>query len=102
VAGTRGSLWIDGADVWLADRDGARVVPVPDDLALPPGPPPAEGAGRFTHLELGPYTRLCERLREAILGDGHAEGAATFADGVACMEVLDAARAAARAHQGSP
>jgi predicted dehydrogenase len=104
VAGTRGSLWLDGTDVWLADREGARVVPAPADLALPPGPPPAEGAGRFTHLELGPYTRLCERVRDAALGDGDAAatGAATFADGVACMEVLDAARSAARAYQGSP
>jgi predicted dehydrogenase len=97
VAGTRGSLWIDGTDVWLADRDGARVAPVPPDLALPPGPAPTEGAGRFTHLELGPYTRLCERVRDAIRGSGEVPGAATFADGVACMEILDAARAAAAA-----
>jgi predicted dehydrogenase len=101
VAGTRGSLWLDGTDVWLADRSGARVVPVPPDLQLPQGPAPVEGAGRFTHLELGPYTRLCERVGEAIRSDGVVAGAATFADGVACMEVLDAAWVAS-AHHGSP
>jgi len=98
VAGTDGSLWTEGDAVWLADRDGERVLAVPDDLV----PPAAPGASddprhRFTHLELGPYTRLCEVLRAAV--DGRPVEAAvpvpTFADGVACMEVLDAIRASA-------
>ena len=42
---------------------------VPDDLALPG----AAGASddprhRYTHLELGPYTRLCEALRAGVEG----------------------------------
>ena len=64
---------------------------------------PAGGATdpreRFTHLELSPYTRMCETLRAAI--DGHPApspvAAATFADGVAEMAVLDAIRTSAAA-----
>ncbi len=99
VAGTLGTVWIDDTDVWLADRSGTRIVGVPADLVLAPGPPPAPGAQRFSHLELMPYTRLCERVREAIeQGSTVADGAASFADGVAVMKVLDDARA----YQASP
>ncbi len=93
VAGTAGSLWLDGSDVWLADRSGARIVDVPADLRLPSGPPPTTGAHQFSHLELMPYTRLCERMRDAIeTGTTTVAGAASFADGVAVMTILDAAR----------
>lgn len=99
VAGTEGTLWLEGADVWLADRQGKRQLPVPADLQLPP-PPPAESDDprkRFSHYELGPYIRLCETLRAAL--DGRTPSSAvpppTFADGVAAMEVLDAIRASA-------
>jgi len=100
VAGTDGTLWTEGEAVWLADRSGSRVLPVPDDLTLPPAPAESgDPRHRFTHLELGPYTRLCEVLRAAV--DGRPAGAAvpvpTFSDGVACMEVLDAIRASASA-----
>ena len=100
VAGTDGSLWAEGDTVWLADRAGERVLPVLDDLAPEPAPPESDDPRhRFTHLELGPYTRLCSVLRAA--ADGRAPEAAvpipTFADGVACMEVLDAIRASAAA-----
>ena len=100
VAGTAGSLWTEGDAVWLADRDGTRQLPVPDDLALPGAPEESDDPRhRFTHLELGPYTRLCEVLRAGV--DGRAIDAPvsvpTFADGVACMEVLDAIRASAAA-----
>jgi len=100
VAGTDGSLWTEGDAVWLADRAGERVLPVPDDLVPPAAPGERDDPRlRFTHLELGPYTRLCEVLRAAV--DGRPVEAAvavpTFADGVACMEVLDAIRASAAA-----
>lgn len=100
VAGTDGTLWVDGATVWLADRSGTRALPVPDDLVLPAAPAESDDPRhRFTHLELGPYTRLCEVLRAAV--DGRAVTAAvavpTFADGAACMEVLDAIRSSAAA-----
>lgn len=101
VAGTHGSMWLDGSDLWLADRSGARIVEVPGDLALPPGPQPVVGAHQFSHLELMPYTRLCARVRDAITsGSTAVAGAATFADGVAVMEILDRARSLS--HQGSP
>jgi predicted dehydrogenase len=96
VAGTNGTLWLDGTDVWLADTDGSRRLPVPPDLELPPPPPTSDDPReRFSHLETGPYTRLCEVLRAAV--DGRplpdAVPVPTFADGVACMRVLDAVRA---------
>jgi predicted dehydrogenase len=92
VAGTSGTVSIEGNNVWLADRDGRRRLPVPDDLRLPE-PPTVSGdpRERYTHLELGPYTRLCEALR-----DGKSVvGLPTFEDGLAEMEVLDAIRASA-------
>jgi predicted dehydrogenase len=95
VAGTRGTLWLDGSDVWLADATGTRQLAVPGDLRLPDAPAPSDDPRhRFTHLELGPYTRLAEAFRERILGQpsSSAISPATFDDGVACMEVLDAMR----------
>jgi predicted dehydrogenase len=98
VVGTEGTLWIEGDAVWLGDRGGARVLPLPGDLRLP-DPPDGAGAHRFGHLELGPYVRLCEAFRDAIAGRRDPrEGdprPATFDDGVACMAVLDAIRASA-------
>jgi predicted dehydrogenase len=96
VAGTEGTIWIDGSTVWVADRDGARELPVPPELALPAPPPPSDDPRhRFSYLELGPYTRLCEALRAAIGGQALSAGVAlpTFVDGVACMKVLDTIRA---------
>jgi predicted dehydrogenase len=68
-------------------------VAVPAELQLADVPPPKEvGAGhRFTHLELGPYTRLCQQFATAINGGGTGM-AATFADGVAVQRILDAVR----------
>ena len=98
VAGTDGSLWTEGDAVWLADRDGTRQLPVPPELALPEAPEESDDPRhKFTHLELGPYTRLCEVLRVGVEG-GPTEASVpvpTFADGVACMDVLDAIRASA-------
>jgi predicted dehydrogenase len=100
VAGTNGTVWIDGDEPWIADADGARRLPVPDDLALPP---PASASDdprhRFTHLELGPFTRLCEVLRAGVERRPVPDRVPvpTFADGVAAMRVLDAIRASAAA-----
>lgn len=98
VAGTRGTLWVEGADVWLADRDGKRQLPVAPDLELPPPPAPSDDPRqRFSHFELGPYIRLAEALRAGV--DGRDPRSAvplpTFADGVAAMQVIDAVRASA-------
>ncbi|MFA5883360.1 MAG: Gfo/Idh/MocA family oxidoreductase [Acidimicrobiia bacterium] len=100
VAGTDGSLWSEGDAVWLADRDGTRVLPVPEDLVPPPAPDESDDPRhKFTHLEVGPYTRLCEVLLAGVEGREHRAPVPvpTFADGVACMEVLDAIRASAAA-----
>jgi predicted dehydrogenase len=100
VAGTDGTVWIDGDEPWIADAGGARRLPVPDDLTLPaPASESDDPRHRFTHLELGPFTRLCEVLRAGVerrpLPDG--VPVPTFADGVAAMRVLDAIRVSAAA-----
>ena len=79
-------------------------MPVPDDLVTgPPEPPPADllvtayDLLHATGIDIGPYTRLAETFRDLILGRAPAEdpAPATFVDGVAVMEVLDAIRRAA-------
>jgi predicted dehydrogenase len=99
VAGTDGTLEVAADGVVVSDRSGRRVVPVPDDLALPVGEASDDPRHRYTHLELGPYTRLCEALLARIGGAEPASPvpAPTFADGRACMRVLDAIRASAGA-----
>ena len=106
VVGTLGTAWIEsvGDAVWIADAIGTRQLPVPDDLrTAPPTAPPGEllsttyermiGHG----LDLGPFTRLAEHFRAGIEGNEPPPGPrpATFADGVADMEVLDTMRASA-------
>jgi predicted dehydrogenase len=98
VAGTEGSIWIENGTVKVADRNGTRDLPVPADLILPPPPPPSDDPRhRFSGVELGAFTRLCEAMRAAM--DGRAPATAvpvpTFTDGLACMEVLDAIRKSA-------
>jgi predicted dehydrogenase len=97
VTGTAGALRLERGSVVVADADGDHEVPVPDDLTLPELPPADDPRHRFTHLELGPYTRLCETLRARIDGrpDPTPVTPATFVDGVASMRVLDAIRASA-------
>ncbi len=100
LVGTRASAWIDGGDAWLADADGTRRLDVPADLALPSPPEElADPRHRFTHLELGPFTRLGEALLAGVEGRPVASAVplATFADGVAAMRTLDAIRASAAA-----
>ena len=100
VAGTAGTLIVRGADVLLADSAGARDLVPTADLALPAPPTVSDDPReRFTHLELGPYTRLCEVLRAGVEGRPITEVAEppTFADGVAVTAVLDAVRASAAA-----
>jgi len=101
IYGSRGTLWIEGDAVRVADRSGTRTLEVPDDLANPPPEPlPSEfmlttydklhAAG----FDLAPYTKLCDAMRRRILGlEATADPApATFADGVAGQRVLDAIR----------
>ena len=95
VAGPRGTLDLDGEVVRHADADGVRELelvgpPLPVDLA-----PSDDPRHRFTHMELGPAIVQAGVLRDLALGiDPEYDIAppATFADGLACMEVLDAIR----------
>ena len=98
VAGTRGTVWVDNGEAWLADRAGTRRLPIPPELELVPIAPSEDPRKRFLHLELPPARRLCELWRAAIEGRRTGVPFATFADGVACMEVVDAIRASAAAH----
>jgi predicted dehydrogenase len=105
VVGTRGTAWAEGDRVRIAGAAGTRDVPAPDDLAVAPAdPPPADllvSAYDLLHstgIDVGPYTRLAERFRACIEDDlaPFDPAPATFADGVATMEVLDAIRQSAR------
>ncbi|MGO9877262.1 MAG: Gfo/Idh/MocA family protein [Acidimicrobiia bacterium] len=100
VAGTEGTLEVASEGVWLSDRTGRRMLGVPDDLAFGATRPANDDPRhRYTHLELGPYTRLCEALRAGAEGRRGTEHVPvpTFADGLACMRVLDAIRRSAAA-----
>ena len=97
-AGPRGTVWIDSGKVMVADKSGTRELPVPDELTLPP-PPAADPnpSRRLSHFEIGPFTRLCEALRDSILKAPISTPVAlpTFRDGLASMQVIDAVRASA-------
>jgi len=106
VAGTLGTAWAEGDRVQVADAAGTRDIECPPELAVaPPDPPPSDmlhSAYDLLHstgIDVGPYTRLCEQFLARIEGRaGSGDPApATFADGVATMEVMDAIRASARA-----
>jgi hypothetical protein len=98
VAGTAGTAEMAGGAVTVADASGARPVPPvrPESAPAEPSPDPRE---RFTHIELGPATTQATILRDLVLGATPScdIAPATFADGVACMEVLDAMRRSAAA-----
>jgi predicted dehydrogenase len=102
ISGSKGTVWLQGEDVCVADASGTRTLEVPDELrTLPADPPPAElMVTTYDHLhaagfDLGPYTKLFEYMRDRILGREAAEdpAPATFADGLAAQAVLDAIRA---------
>lgn len=99
-AGSKGTVWLEGSKVMVADKTGTRELTVPDDLKLPPPPPAADpnSSDRLSHFEIGPFTRLCEALRDSIEGRQCSSPVAppTFRDGLASMQVMDAIRASAR------
>jgi predicted dehydrogenase len=104
VAGTAGTLWLEGEQVYLADAGGTRPLPLPDDLrTAPPDPPPpdllvtAYDWMHSTGIDMGPYIRLFEVFGDLIDGRPVPDdpAPATFSDGVATMEVMDAVRRAA-------
>ena len=99
VAGTLGTVWLENGAVKLATADGERVVPMPEELVLPPMAPGADPREQYLHLELAPYTRLCEGFLAKIDGRMGTSPVPlpTFADGLACVLVLDAIRQSAAA-----
>jgi predicted dehydrogenase len=100
VAGSHGTVWIDGSTTVLADHAGTRVLPVAPELVLPPAPDAVtDPAHAYTHLELGPATRLAECFLAGVCGRPMptAVPVPTFADGLVDMQVLDGIRASAAA-----
>jgi predicted dehydrogenase len=106
VVGSRGTAWIEGvgSTVRVADARGTRSLPVPDDLPTATAPPLPEGLVNTVYeqmishgMDFGPYTRLAEIFRCRIEGVPPPPGpaAATFADGVLDMAVVDAVRRSA-------
>jgi predicted dehydrogenase len=104
VAGTKGTIWLDNGVIWLADQHGTREVPVAAEFLLPPAPPqstdPRQAGTEWqmlSHVELAPYLMLAQIWRALIQGEELPSlvPLATFADGVAAMEVLDAIRISA-------
>lgn len=105
VAGTRGTLWINGDKVFHADATGEREVAAPADLVNPAPQPPPHDLFQTTYdwmhstgLDRAPYARLADAFRRRILGqapDPNEPAAATFRDGVAGQAVLDAIRRSA-------
>ena len=100
-AGSTGTLWIDGADVWVADKSGQRKLDVPDDLLLPPPNPPdadllvtAYDMMHSMGIDIGPFAKLFERMAAKIRADAAPDDPPlpSFADGAAVMAVLDAVR----------
>jgi predicted dehydrogenase len=107
IIGNDGTLWIEGDAVKVADASGTRVLDPPDDLLpLPPEPPPddllvsAYDLLHATGIDVGPYTRLYTAFGDLIAGRPVPSdpAPATFVDGVANMEVLDAIRRSAARH----
>ena len=103
--GSTGTLWLEGDTVKVADRSGTRTLEVPEDLRHePPEPPPADllttayDLLHSTGIDVGPYTSLARTFRQLIAGQEVPTDPrpATFADGVAATEVIDAIRRSAR------
>ena len=104
IAGTAGAVSLDGDRVTVSTVQGTEVVDAPAELVNgPPEPPPADlmvtayDLLHSTGIDRGPYTRLAAAFRDRVLGRPVATDPrlATFADGVAGMDVLDAIRRSA-------
>ncbi len=98
IAGSEATTWIDErGTLWCAGRGRDPFeVPIDADLRLPDVAPP-ERSGPFARWEFPAFIRQAERFADAIEGRASAGPAtATFDDGVACQEVMDAVRESAR------
>jgi predicted dehydrogenase len=105
IAGSAGSIWLDHEGAHFADRTSERVLVIPADPQLPTPPPLGDDPRQqrmdwqaMATVEIAPYTELCKSIRAAILGEPAPSPVplASFADGVASMQVMDAIRESAR------
>ena len=98
IAGSEGTAWIDDrGQLWRAGPQLRAVEIEPDaDLALPAVEIPSD-SGPFARWEFPAFVRMAERFADAIEGRPAAfPAAATFEEGLAVQQVMDAARVAAR------
>jgi len=100
VAGSRGTLWLENGQAWLADRSGTRALPIPEELELVAMEPSDDPRKQYLHVELPPSMKLFAAFRAAIEDGCGMEPFATFRDGLATMQVIDAVRLSA-AQQGA-
>jgi predicted dehydrogenase len=113
LVGSAGAAWVQSGSrfgepeqVWLSDARGAREVPMPTDLALPPPAPfpvaeliqTEQDRWHTTGFDVEPYARLFREMRRRIAGETITarEQAGSFVDAVRNQAVLDAARMSAR------
>ncbi|MEM7413726.1 MAG: Gfo/Idh/MocA family oxidoreductase [Myxococcota bacterium] len=105
IAGSEGTLWIDGADVKVSGPSGEETLDVPLELALPAPKPPDRDLLVTSYdmmhamgIDLAPFARLFARLAHRIRGSDPVEDPPfpTFLDGARVMAVLDAIRASSR------
>jgi predicted dehydrogenase len=90
VCGSEGTLRLDLEDDLVGGRHGEDLAPLDPGLSLPrPEDHGIHRAGAFAACAPLFLADLLEAVRE---GRADLAGAATFADGLACMRVLDAAR----------
>lgn len=104
ISGPAATLTILGDTVSVADAQGDRQLEVPRELQNPAPDPPDRDllvtAYDMLHsmgIDLGPFTRLFEHMRDTILGEPTADDPrpGTFEDGVALQRIMDAIRRSA-------
>lgn len=107
IAGSKGTLCIEGDSVVVHDASGQHTLEVPAELANPAPNPPDQDilvtAYDMFHsmgIDIGPFSKLFTLLRARMEGKGgDADPApATFADGAAVMAILDAIRRSSKEH----
>jgi predicted dehydrogenase len=104
IAGSNGTLEMSGDRVWLYDKSGKKELLPPQEL-LNETPEPADSALMVTAYDklhangsdLSPYTKLYRSFRADIFGEAHPTSVrpATFREGMAMQQVLDAVRQSA-------
>lgn len=112
LAGSTGAAWIqsgaafgDPEEVWVQNRDGARMIEMPDELVNPsPEPFPIghliqteQDRWHTQGFDVAPYARLFTEMKARIEGREPTvqERAGDFHDAAAGQAVLDAARRSA-------